>query len=277
MNPLARVLRKLRSEGVPGLLRAATVRLRMRLASRTKQGTERYAAMQKAYYESFSPNDQHALKEVVIGNYDAHERYPYEQYLLDRVGDTRSRAALDFGCGPGRMIRRLGPRFGRVDGVDISAKLIEACRDWTKDLPSPPRLYVNDGASLAGIPDSEYDFVYCTISFHHIASYDVRFCLLREFHRVLKPGGHLALQMVYTDQPRKVWQRHVNWLDSANDAMGTNSQCDVRITPDNLPDVERSLGSIGFVEFSHRMAPMPHELPDATGWIFLYARKPGTT
>src|SRR5262245_58464767 len=62
---------------------------------------ERYARMQKTFYEglaSLSP-------EAVVGFFDDHEKFAYEDFLLRKpvVDDLTSKLALDFGCGMGRM------------------------------------------------------------------------------------------------------------------------------------------------------------------------------
>jgi SAM-dependent methyltransferase len=268
---LEKVVRKVRAEGVPALLRASVRAGHMTLGTAFLEGPRKYSTMQRIYYGGFSARDTTALKNVVIGNYEAHQRYPYEGHLLDGAGDCSRAIALDFGCGPGRMILRMAPFFARVDGVDISPALIRACKSWTSRLANPPRLFVNDGATLGGIDGGGYDFVYSTIAFHHIAPYGVRLSLLREFRRVLRPGGRIALQLVYTDQPRTMWARHADWLENPYRARGTNSTCDVRVTPANLPQVEATLGEVGFRDFRHRLTPPPHPLRDATHWIFVYA------
>lgn len=231
-----------------------------------------YLAMQKRYYNSFNSNNDMELKRC-IGGYGTHEKFPYEKYLLKNTDNQKTKIALDFGCGSGRMILRMGRLMKRVDGVDIGANLIEGAKRWTKDMKNPPLLYVNDGKNLNEIPDNTYDLVYCTISFHHIAPYSVRLNLLKEFFRVLKSKGQIALQLFYTNQPRETWLNHVNWLDNPYNAKGTNSSCDVRITPKNLPDVLQTFREVGFINFEYKLVEVPWKDPTYTHSIYLYAEK----
>lgn len=233
--------------------------------------TEAYRKMQQEWYDAHVGDGNRDRGPVaVVGNFEAHEAYPYEKYLLANLPRTENLVALDFGCGPGRMIKRMAPVFRRVDGVDISKQMIIAATRWTAGLGS--KLWVIDGMHLSEISDEEYDLVYCTISFQHIASYEMRLCLLREFFRVLRPGGHLALQMVYMHIPRERWMEHASWRESRDDTRQTNGLADVRLSADNLPEVKEDLEEIGYRNVDHAITPPPHEYPG--DWIYIYATKP---
>lgn len=243
---------------------------------------EKYRKMQLAFYSSV-PAEDGAMKQAVVGCYNEHEAYPYEEYLLsfDRGPDDR---ALDFGCGPGRMIRRMAKYYHRVDGVDISPTCLETAKRWCADLAptQQPFLTQNDGVVLNGVPSRAYHLVYSTIAFHHINSYPIRMSLLGEFRRVLKYGGRLALQMFFTDTPREQWPQHTDWRESQHNATRTNGHSDVRITPENIPQVQEDLEKLGFVDVRFVMAPLPKAPhpqagPGETAFIFIYARKPCPT
>ena len=155
-----------------------------------------YIEMQRREYE----NAKIAIEDVV-GQYSWHEQYPYETYLLHFYGDIRKPLfansselkALDFGCGPGRMIPRMKKHFKEVDGCDISQRLLN---DAKKNNPDS-NFYLTNGNDLGDTPLNYYDFIYCTISLQHIACYSIRKKIIENMYKSLKSEGYIVLQMAY--------------------------------------------------------------------------------
>ncbi|MBO0728167.1 MAG: class I SAM-dependent methyltransferase [Acidimicrobiaceae bacterium] len=101
--------------------------------------------------------------------------------------------ALDFGCGVGRLTEALGEHFERVDGVDISEAMIQQARAASTH-SGPCAYHVNVGADLSLFQDATFDLVYSNIVLQHLGrALATRY--LREFVRVLRPGGVLNFQL----------------------------------------------------------------------------------
>jgi SAM-dependent methyltransferase len=116
-------------------------------------------------------------------------------------GLARSRA-LDFGCGIGRLTRPLAEHFARVTGMDVSPTMIDAAREnEAKKSPQSGVLeyLVNAGTQLPG-EDGTYDLVYSSITLQHIPK-AAALRYLKEFVRVLKPGGIAVFQLPARRRP----------------------------------------------------------------------------
>lgn len=109
-------------------------------------------------------------------------------------------AALEIGCGPGRLLVPLSRRFGRIAGVDVSPEMVELAR---RNLAGAPhaRVEVTSGADLAAFADESIDFCYSYAVFQHIPSRAVVLSYLREARRVLKTGGLLKCQFNASEDP----------------------------------------------------------------------------
>jgi SAM-dependent methyltransferase len=103
-------------------------------------------------------------------------------------------AALEIGCGPGRLMRPLAKHFGEIHGVDVSDEMIKLAKERLADIPNAFPQH-GAGNDLAQFPDGKFDFVYSYAVFQHIPSRDVVFNYLREAWRVLKDGGVLRCQL----------------------------------------------------------------------------------
>lgn len=223
----------------------------------------KFSQMQRRVYAEEAAKWTMENRDPVVGSWDAHQKW--EDYdLLFRRLDTKNMVALDFGCGPGRMIERYSDIFKRIDGVDICKENIANAR---KLIGLESWFWTVNGIELDGIDSSSYDLIYSTICLQHIPVYDIRLNLFREFYRVLKSGGWFTAQMGYgeTDDPRGIYYYDNKW-----DAQETNGGCDV-IVHDTIPLIT-DLTKCGFDKVSWQVRPCgPNDWHP--NWIFFRGQK----
>lgn len=105
-------------------------------------------------------------------------------------------AALDFGCGYGRLSRALADRIGRTTGIDISSSMIEGAKRL--NVGHDVEFFVNDAPDLALFDDARFDVIYSNIVLQHVPSQTEILHYVEEFVRVLKPGGSAVFQIPAT-------------------------------------------------------------------------------
>ena len=223
----------------------------------------KYTKMQQAQYDKDAVEWSLQNKNPVVGSFEQHNNWSdYDKFLFKSV-DTNGKVALDFGCGPGRNIVKFASKFARIDGADISDVNLEKARLWfaANNLQTTPTLYKNNGVDLAEVPSEVYDVVFSTICLQHICVHDIRFSLLNEFYRILKPGGAICIQMGFG--PGHI--RTVGYFDNHYDATVTNSGHDTRV--DSPDELKGDLEKIGFSNFEYDIRPVgPGDIHG--NWIF---------
>jgi ubiquinone/menaquinone biosynthesis C-methylase UbiE len=106
----------------------------------------------------------------------------------------RDMAALEIGCGAGRVTRALAGVFGEVHAVDVSGEMIAQARQALASRPNA-FLYENNGKDLSVVPNKQFDFAFSTIVFQHIPSREIIYSYVREVHRLLRPGALFKFQV----------------------------------------------------------------------------------
>ena len=122
-------------------------------------------------------------KEIVLSD-------PLIKKNLSPFSDKR---VLDIGCGVGRLSEFLADDFKRVDGIDISEKMIEKASQRLGHLNNV-HFHVGDGMHYP-LENNSIDFVFSYIVFQHMPSVAVIKENFKEVKRVLKPSGIAKVQI----------------------------------------------------------------------------------
>jgi ubiquinone/menaquinone biosynthesis C-methylase UbiE len=123
---------------------------------------------------------------------------------LDSRGITVNRGvALDFGCGVGRLSQGLARRFEKVHGIDISPSMLEHARKFNQH-GDKVEYHLNASNRLEAFQDNSVDFIYSNIALQHIEPRHAK-VYLRDFVRVLKPGGVALFQLLQATFLRRVF------------------------------------------------------------------------
>lgn len=249
-------------------------------------GEAAYTEMQVSQYEnlarssSFEPGIVH--DDFVVCLFNEHNAWPDNHEYLIRHSKLPSPdvlkqyfLVLDFACGPGRNIVLYSDRFKQIDGVDLAEKNLSNAKIYTSTLPEAKRpvLYHCNGVDLKGIDSASYDMIISTIAMQHICCYSIRLGYLKEFHRVLKPGGFLCIQMGFGKFNDARDQNTVPYHDDDFAASTTNGGRDTRV--ERAEDLAKDLMTVvGFVDFEYNIRPSGPGDHSHPNWIYWSCRKP---
>jgi SAM-dependent methyltransferase len=234
-----------------------------------------YLEMQRRTFELMAGADEvkpgNIDGDYVAGSWRQHDAWEdYETYLMKSVPGGGSWIAIEYGCGPGRNIRRWTDRFARIDGVDIAQTNLDNASAFLEGQIAStkiPHLFLTEGRNCGDAPKSYYDFAFSTICLQHICVWEVRFDIFRSLFECLKPGGRLSIQMGFGKPSPDTVPYHCNHYE----AHSTNRACDVEVA--DPKQIEEDLVKIGFECFEYWIRPVgPGDCHP--NWIFFTATKP---
>ncbi|HUC26518.1 MAG TPA: class I SAM-dependent methyltransferase [Streptosporangiaceae bacterium] len=119
---------------------------------------------------------------------------------LDQLGICPGRsAALDFGCGVGRLTAALSEYFDSVTGVDIAPSMLDMARTLLASQPGC-RVVHNARPDLRLFPAASFDLVYSSLVLQHMPR-ALACGYLAEFVRVTRPGGAVVIVVPDAHKP----------------------------------------------------------------------------
>jgi ubiquinone/menaquinone biosynthesis C-methylase UbiE len=134
----------------------------------------------------------HTAFDGLAATYDRY-RPGYPEAIFDAIfvdipaSSLSGCTVVDIGCGTGISTRALARRVGTVIGIDPGKDMLEKARHVCAGLPNVR--FVLAAAEATTLGDASVDVVVAAQAFHwfdHPAA-------LKEFHRILRPGGRCAL------------------------------------------------------------------------------------
>lgn len=134
--------------------------------------------------------------------------YPEEAIaiILEGLDNPSQRVVADIGAGTGISSRLLAERGIRVIAVEPNTAMREAAS------PHPLVEFRNGTAEATNLPDASVDLVTCFQAFHW---FDPAPTLL-EFHRILKPSGHVAVVWNNRDQEDEFTESYTRLVQIAS-------------------------------------------------------------
>ena len=217
-----------------------------------------------------SASDWQRTEPILLSDFTA------RPFVLSWCEPIQGQRVLDLGCGEGYIARQLKKRgAARVEGIDISRKMIAGAIAAEEAQPLGIR-YQNCDASLSsGFHDEEFDLVIAVFLFNYVDCEQMT-SIMKEVLRVLRSGGrfifsvpHPCFAFLHEEQPPFYFQRDGAGYFSGRDELfegriwrrdGTNVP--VRCIHKTLDDYFNALATAGFTSLPaiRELYPQPKHL-----------------
>lgn len=187
--------------------------------------------------------------EVVLRS--IYEFYLFQKELLYTHGNgiEMDSRILDFGCGWGRIIRFFRKDFNPKCsfGADVQQRLLDIA---SRDVPDCNFVKIDNHPPIK-FPTNEFDLIYAYSVFSHIPE-NMALAWVREFSRILKPGGLLCV----TTRPRS----HIMAVHRLNGAQAT---AHTSLYAQIISNPENALARYDDGQFVHFPAAGGADLPES--------------
>jgi len=138
------------------------------------------------------PTDARALYDQTATNWSRQQPsslsdYTARPHVMALCEPLAGKAVLDLGCGEGYCSRMLAQRGARVQGLDLSPRMIELARTAEQAQPLGIRYDTADAATV-DLGEASVDLVVAVFLFNYLDVAQMR-RTMANVHRMLRPGG----------------------------------------------------------------------------------------
>lgn len=141
---------------------------------------------------------------------------PFAVILLEHANPQPGERVVDIACGTGIVARQTAPHVGAtgtIVGIDINPAMLAIARSLP--VPEGGTIDWREGSALElPLPDESFDLVLCQAGLQFLPD---RLKALQEMHRILRPGGRVAISVWRSPEHNPVSQliwgtiaRHLN-------------------------------------------------------------------
>ena len=115
----------------------------------------------------------------------------WRKKLIKSMNISNDQSVLDIATGTGDVIFEINKKYSVTStGLDISKKMLSIAKMKLKKNKQCNITFIHGDAENLSMEDNSYDHICISFGFRNLGNYNAG---LREFYRVLKPGGTLSI------------------------------------------------------------------------------------
>jgi len=132
----------------------------------------------------------------VASEYEAYSKDATSDWLigypkvLEILGQVRGKDILDYGCGTGKVSRRLRDQGARVLGVDVSLPMLEIAKQG--DAAGINYRHIESG-NLSFMDEASLDDAFAAFVFCNVGTRAEAVSVMKNIFRILRPGGRFVI------------------------------------------------------------------------------------
>jgi len=124
------------------------------------------------------------------------KKWDWDRYIVAEQLIGPGDRILDIGCGDGFLLIKLASKFKELYGMDVASSRLREAEAKVKELypfeASKFKFVEGNADNPLPFPNNFFDAITCIAVMEHV--YDI-FSLVKEMHRVLKPGGYVVAEI----------------------------------------------------------------------------------